>query len=222
MAAKQFMKECVTDSNAPRKPQSYARSRRSVVMPQRHERLRSAREQAGFATMADAARAFGWDEFTYRSHESGRRKYDETWAQRYGRAYRVRWTWLLSGQGLAQKGTLPVLSYVGAKAEVYPAETVLDQIEAPPDCPENAFALVVRGDSMWPIFEDGDTLVCVPAPIEDLLGRRAIVDLDDGRRLVKQIQPGDGPTHNLLSHNDAPIMAARVVQAAKIIWHKPR
>lgn len=192
-------------------------------MKDRAERLRWAREHAGFAKMADAARAHGWDEFVYRSHETGRRKFDETWAQRYARAFRVRFLWLLSGQGSATKGTLAVLSYVGAKAEVFPSDDAIDEIDPPPECPPEAFAVIVRGDSMWPIFEDGDILVCVAAEPNALLGRRAIVDLEDGRRLVKQLQPGSSPaTYNLVSHNAEPILNATVVRTARIIWHKPR
>jgi hypothetical protein len=192
-------------------------------MKDRAERLRWARDHAGFATMADAARAYGWDEYVYRSHETGRRKFDEIWAQRYARAFRVRFLWLLSGQGTSLKGTLAVLSYVGAKAEVFPADGQIDEIEPPPDCPPDAFACIVRGDSMWPIFEDGDILVCVATEIENVMGRRAVVDLMDGRRMVKQVQPGSSPgLHNLVSHNAEPLFNVALTRCAKIIWHKPR
>lgn len=230
MATKRVMPQRVTHRYASGKTPapingatSYARVFKAVRMIDRAKRLRTARNAAGYATMADAARAFGWDEFVYRSHESGRRKFDETWAQRYARAFKVRFLWLLSGVSSAGKGTLAVLSFVGAKAEVFPSDSPLEEIEAPPDCPADAFAVIVRGDSMWPIFEDGDILVCVETDISNVLGRRAIVDLEDGRRLVKQVQPGpSADSHNLVSHNAEPLFGVRLVRVAKIIWHKPR
>lgn len=60
------------------------------------DRLREARKQR-YDSAADAARAFGWTVSTYTHHENGTREYDHAQAQKYGRAFRVNWIWLLTG-----------------------------------------------------------------------------------------------------------------------------
>lgn len=63
------------------------------------ERLRWARERAGFKKATDAARRFGWNENTYRSHDNGTRDISRKAAARYARAYKVPIGWLLTGEG---------------------------------------------------------------------------------------------------------------------------
>lgn len=58
-------------------------------------RLKAAREKAGFESAADAARAFGWTESAYRHHENGTRGFGADAAKRYGRAFKVKPGWLL-------------------------------------------------------------------------------------------------------------------------------
>lgn len=53
------------------------------------ERLRLARERAGFDTAAAAAARFNWPETTYRHHENGTRNFPKSKAVTYGRAFRV-------------------------------------------------------------------------------------------------------------------------------------
>jgi transcriptional regulator with XRE-family HTH domain len=64
-----------------------------------HERLRAARDAAGYKTAAEAARAFGWNVNTTSSNENGNRTYSRTAAERYATAYRVNLEWLLTGKG---------------------------------------------------------------------------------------------------------------------------
>jgi len=63
-----------------------------------HQRLRFAREQAGFARASDAARAMGIGEPTYLGHENGSRGLSRA-AARYARFFRVSLDWLIGGQG---------------------------------------------------------------------------------------------------------------------------
>lgn len=53
------------------------------------ERLRKAREDAGFDSAADAARNFGWKAAAYRHHENGTRNFGIEEAKKYGRAFRI-------------------------------------------------------------------------------------------------------------------------------------
>lgn len=63
------------------------------------DRLQEARKEAGYKTATDAARAFGWNENTYRSNENGQRPPSRQAAVKYARAYRVSVDWLLTGRG---------------------------------------------------------------------------------------------------------------------------
>lgn len=63
------------------------------------DRLQWARRKRGYQRPADAAKAFGWNVNTYKSHENGLRGLRQTTAARYGRAFHVPAGWLLTGEG---------------------------------------------------------------------------------------------------------------------------
>jgi len=66
-------------------------------------RLRWARQRfSRYRTATEAARAFGWNVSTYLGHENGDRTPSRETAKRYGRAYHVRWEWILEGEGSPQ------------------------------------------------------------------------------------------------------------------------
>ena len=58
-------------------------------------RLRSAREKAGFASAAAAARNHNWGEAAYRHHENGTRSFGIDQAIQYASAFKVSASWLL-------------------------------------------------------------------------------------------------------------------------------
>ena len=62
------------------------------------DRLREAREDAGYASAADAARAFGFNPNRYTSAENGNRPPGRQSAVRYAKAFRVSLDWLLEGR----------------------------------------------------------------------------------------------------------------------------
>lgn len=64
-----------------------------------NERLRLAREAAGFATAVDAADALGVPRSTYIGHENGHRGFPAKRAPTYARRFKVSEEWLLYGKG---------------------------------------------------------------------------------------------------------------------------
>jgi hypothetical protein len=68
-------------------------------MDEPHDRLQIARQNAGFENATDAARAFAWNENTYRSHENGERGLRLAIAERYAAAFETSAAWLLTGEG---------------------------------------------------------------------------------------------------------------------------
>ena len=94
-------------------------------------------------------------------------------------------------------------------------------IEPPPGTDEHAVAVEIRGDSMWPAYDDGDIVVYEP-PLDDLsplLGRQCVVRTEDGRSFVKVLTAGGAPgVYTLVSFNAAPIQNVRIEWAARISW----
>lgn len=160
----------------------------NLVM-EKHQRLRTARERAGFPHASDAARRMGMSTATYAAHENGSRDYSDAAARKYGRLYHVSPAWLMWGEEdeptdandkfLAPthlrlstvpvpNGTLPVLGRVAAG--MWLEVDVLDNsdepratIPVPPDpaLPQGArFGLIVAGTSINRIAQDGEVLVC--------------------------------------------------------------
>lgn len=63
------------------------------------DRLKWARETAGFPRAVEAARAFGWTASTYLGNENGDRKPGRDRAEQYAKAFNVDLGWLLTGTG---------------------------------------------------------------------------------------------------------------------------
>lgn len=146
-----------------------------------HERLKLARERAGYESGKAAARAMGVAESTYAGHENGERGIPAGRAQRYAKFFRVPPEWILYGRGdiddlgapmptgMRQVSRMvPVVGTVqaGAWSEVYD-----DQPEPEEAIPvylagfEGArlFALRVRGPSMDRYYPEGTMVIVCPA-----------------------------------------------------------
>ena len=65
----------------------------------RHERLREARESAGFKTGTDAAKFLGVATQTYLAHENGNRDVPTDAGERYAARFKVDFAWLMTGRG---------------------------------------------------------------------------------------------------------------------------
>lgn len=183
-------------------------------------RLKSARKDAGFATVGDAATALSVPYPTYAAHENGSRAFDNEAAAFYARRYRVSIDWLLTGKGdrSSRPTTVPVMGYLGAGAEVEPEfEQVppegLDQVEIPFTLPDDLIAFIVKGDSMLPFYKEGTTIIVYrqqKRPLEAFFGEDAAVRTSDGRRFIKTIMRGDSGSVNLISWNAQPIEGVRL------------
>lgn len=187
------------------------------------ERLRLAREQAGFETAVAAARRFNWPETTYRHHENGTRDFPKDKAEIYARAFRVRAEWLLLGVGDSGKKPVPLVGYVGAGAEVFAFDDggSLDDIDPPPGVGPEAVAVKVRGDSMYPRYMAGDVLIYDRhIPLTKADGMECIVSLVDGRKFVKIVRPEGCVLATLESWNAPPIRSVQVEWVAPILWVK--
>lgn len=190
------------------------------------ERLRRAREAAGYGTAAEGATRAGVKYYTYVQHENGTRGIPADRAELYGRAFGVEPQWILYGRAGRPRATIPVVGYVGASTEFqgfddHAQGAGLDEIEAPPGAPAGAVAVIVRGDSGWPAIRDGNVLVYwdkYENPV-DLVGNDCFVRLKDGRTLVKLLERGsrDGLwTLTSINASTPPIRDAEIEWAAPI------
>lgn len=193
------------------------------------ERLRWARERAGYGSARSAAMDLNMSVSTYNSHERagepGARMFSLDDAKRYGRRFRVSHLWLLSGEGSADtKNVARVMGLIGAGAEIQPEfEQVppdgLYEIEVPFPVPEDALAFEVQGDSMWPRYDPGDVIICwrFGNHPDEVIGWEAAVRTTDGRRFLKRVLRGASPgTFDLESFNAAPIRAVNLDWVGKV------
>ena len=193
-------------------------------MEEPHQRLQSARQNAGFENATDAARAFGWNENTYRSHENGERGLRAAIAERYAKAFRTTAAWLLTGDGRVEaKNIVRLVGRIGAGAvidadfEQEPPEGFAE-IEIPYPVPSGAVAFEIVGDSMWPRYDPGDVVICwkVAQTRSEADGWEAAVRLTDGRRYLKTIRRVSKERFDLMSHNASPIIDVQIEWASKV------
>lgn len=191
-------------------------------------RLQWAREQDGrYKTPTDAARAFGWTVSTYLGHENG----DRTGARlatikRYAKGYRVRWEWLQDGGGPPRAKTtdIPVEGYVGAGEDVVTFDDSTAALGHTPSTVEpNSAAVIVRGNSMYPRYFDGEYLYYIKEERDpkSLIGQECVVKLKDGRIFIKILRNGSkSHLFNLESWNAPLIQDQAVDWAAPVTWRR--
>jgi hypothetical protein len=202
------------------------RSRDDIETP--GDRLKQAREQKGFDSAQEFADAFGFHAVTYRAHENGTRNFNLRKAAEYAKKLSVDAYWLVDGKvPVAPKDAkTPVVGYIGAGAEVFAIDdhakgAGMDEVPAPQDATGHEVAVIVRGDSMYPAYSDGDVLYYDghEDTMDKALGRECAVKLEDGRILVKMVNRGSAlHQYTLTSHNAPPIQDVRIEWAARIRW----
>lgn len=177
------------------------------------DRLKQAREAAGFENAVDAIRRFGWTQSTYLGHENGSRGVTAVAAAKYGQAFRVPPEWILFGGDLDDlPAALPVAAVEeqGDMVNIYNVEAsagygalvghemVVDRLAFPPgylsritrSSPKNLAIIGVKGKSMEPTLSDDD-IVMVDLSKTDLSYDGLFVVRDGGDSLlVKRISRG--------------------------------
>jgi DNA-binding XRE family transcriptional regulator len=164
------------------------------------ERLRRAREAAGFETAKEAADALGIPTATYIQHENGTRGFPAKRAASYAEFFRTSTDWLLYGRNPRPQrgdGVVPVIGRVGADPEGRVLFATGDNpnayVPAMPGGTEKAAALEVVGHSMRGFVDSGGLLYFEDQhtpPTVDMLGEVVIVETDTDEVLVKRLLRG--------------------------------
>lgn len=120
--------------------------------------------------------------------------------------------------------TVPIVGYVGAGAEVFPINDFepgdgFNRAECPRGLnPATTEAVMVRGDSMLPI-DDGWVVFYSREPMtgQHIIGHLCVVQLDDGRGLIKQVRRGyTAEKYNLISTNATPMEDVSIRWATRV------
>ncbi|KQT47709.1 DNA-binding protein [Methylobacterium sp. Leaf456] len=96
-----------------------------------------------------------------------------------------------------------------------------DEIEFPDLGGDRAFALEVQGDSMKPLYRDGDVLIVSPtASVRK--GDRVVARLANGEVLAKELRRRTARTVELISlnpeHEDRTVPLAEIAWMARVMW----
>lgn len=186
------------------------------------DRLKWAREQAGYESARQAALKHGWPVSTYTAHENGQNEYDPDQAALYGKAFRRPPGWLLTGTGDPGPRKTKLVGKVGAGAAIEPLDDQAEEeIELPPGAALQAVGVLVAGDSMFPRYFSGEKLFYVRdgrAPTE-FIGKECVIRLADGGMLVKILRRGTKKRlFTLESWNAPPLENQAVEWAAPVRW----
>lgn len=112
--------------------------------------------------------------------------------------------------GLAQAGTSGYFDDGG-----FPVGAGWDQVSFPNVVDDNAYALEVTGDSMQPVYRDGDIVVVSPAePVRR--GDRVVAKTHAGEVMVKQLVRRTISHVELVSLN--PAYPARTLPVVEVAW----
>ncbi len=128
---------------------------------------------------------------------------------------------LVSGARKGRARGLPLLGFAQAGAggffddAGFPAGAGWDEVRFPDIADEHSYALEIAGDSMQPLYRDGDVIIVSPAaPLRR--GDRVVVRTTEGEVLAKELKRRTPKTIELKSLN--PAHPDRVLKAEDIAW----
>ncbi|MDD2704917.1 MAG: helix-turn-helix transcriptional regulator [Acidocella sp.] len=125
------------------------------------------------------------------------------------------------------RSKIPLIGMAQAGAEGffddggYPAGAGWDEVELPTTADTNAYALTISGDSMEPVFREGDSIIVSPAaPVRT--GDRVVARAHNGAVMAKLLRRRTATRIELTSLNpaypDLRFAAHEIVWMHRIIW----
>lgn len=196
--------------------------RRRVNVPTMGNNLKHLREREGW-TIEVAATHFGLSRSGYQKLERNERRLTNQYIAKAANVYGVPESIVI-----AEQVRVRLVGFVGAGHEMHlyaDGDDLAEDVQSPPDVTASTVAVRVKGDSMADHIEDGSILYYDDRrdpPSDDLIGRLCVVELRDGRVLVKKLAKGSAAgLWHLLSTNAAPMFDQPVSWAARVTWIRP-
>lgn len=98
-----------------------------------------------------------------------------------------------------------------------------EEIDFPDLGEDRAFALEVQGDSMLPLYREGDVLIVLPITLANIRkGDRVVVRLEAGEVLAKELKRKTARTIELASlnaeHPDRTVAVGEIAWMARVMW----
>ncbi len=134
---------------------------------------------------------------------------------------------LVSSAGPARKHTVPLIGLAQAGKGGFfddggfPVGAGWDEVEAPELSGTHSYALEISGDSMAPVYREGDVIIVNPEQ-QARRGDRVVVKTTDGEVLAKEIKRQTARTLELKSlnadHEDRALAMENVAWIARILW----
>jgi phage repressor protein C with HTH and peptisase S24 domain len=127
----------------------------------------------------------------------------------------------LIGDGARSAQSVPMLALAQAGSgghfdeSGFPAGKGWDEVALPSSGDEHAYALEISGDSMKPVYRDGDIVIVSPGTAIRR-GDRVVVKTSDGEVMVKELKRRTAKQLELQSLN--PVHADRTLDADDVAW----
>lgn len=191
------------------------------------ERLRQARQKAGFNSAADAARRLNIPYGTYSGHENGSRGIKREDVDRYARAFGVSRSWLEYGQDMRPFGrdTVEILGEFGVvgdgQVQWHDQPGTMTAILMPNIFGCSASALWGAGDNMKPYAYYGSLILFksqFTTNIQKLDRYICVCILEDQRVFIRspRLTEIEG-VYNLVLNPFEPLLGVRVERAAPVL-----
>ena len=134
---------------------------------------------------------------------------------------------LVTAHARSKHPTVPLIGMAQAGAGGFfgdggfPVGSGWDEVAFPNVGQDHSYALEISGDSMLPVYRDGDIIVVNPeAPVRR--GDRVVVKTTEGEVLAKELKRQTGKTIELRSinaaHEDRTLSMDQVEWVARIMW----
>ena len=164
-------------------------------------------------TQAELADLVGTTQAQVQRLERGQRKLTLEWAEKLAPVLKTTARDLMFP--IDETAKAPVVGFVGAGMQIYAdRETDPEFVDVPPGMKVPLEVVIVRGDSMYPVYRDGDRLIfeAISRPLDEMIGRECVVQLADGRKLVKTLRVSGNEV--VLESFNAPLISNIVIEAA--------
>lgn len=131
----------------------------------------------------------------------------------------------LLGDDKPKPVSIPIVGYASGGEGWTPCDNLNEDLEID-FASSSLISIEIRGDSMAPVYRDGDFLICDRmngASIHNIVGRDCVVYTQNDEAFIKILKKGSSPsTYHLRSYNPVypDIEDVKIKWAAPIIWIK--